>query len=121
MKIIELNEGEVPFKGCAIYPNLNIIIANIKHSDTSIEQIVQSNFFVKINRDGFDYLIRICNRAASFYPAVFTKNINNVVTDSIIMAEQTKDKYIIDDSILCGVGNGMDIVTYKYKQRYAEI
>jgi len=117
MRVIELNEGEIPFRNAAGYPNIGLKIARLKHSETNIEIIIGSDFFVKINRNGFDYLIRIVVKNSTFSESKLTDAINSVVAESNVIAEKTMMYYIIDENISGDLGNGLDIVIYKYKKK----
>jgi len=122
MRIIELNEGELPFKSAVTYPGIGLKIARLKHSETNTEIIIESDFLVRINRDGLDYLIRIVVRQSTFSEDKLTNVINSVVTESNVIAEKTMIHYIVDENISGNISNGLDIVIYKYKKSdYAKV
>lgn len=123
MKIIELNEGELPYMDCAVYPNLGLKLFKTKILFSSrFKYYIASDFFVKINRDGFNYLIRVKDIYESEYEDVFYSGINTFVAGVNFAAIQISDKYIVDENVSTDFGSGLDTIVFKYKKsKYAEV
>ena len=130
MRVIELDEGTIPHKDFAIYPDLGIKCVKIQNHFESrftgvykYVYVIKSSFHVKINRNGADYLIP-CAYQLEFPREIDLMNsINDFVKTSNKIALDIIDYYIVDQNISTSLNNGIDITIYKYKPNklYAEV
>lgn len=123
MKVIELNEGEIPKKESAIYPNLGLQfgILNGVYRQPSCTKfdynsyVARSKTLVPIIRDGVSYLVPFAKGNNWTGEQEFIDGLNDFITSINIECNTIIDKYIVDENIESGLGNGIDLIIYKYK------
>lgn len=124
MKIIKLKQNELPSADSVIYPDLGLTFGILGGIGDRIDVCTKKNdnaylcvsrTFLKIERNGVEYLLPYVNRIKCYGLIEFMNSLNNFISSVNIECQTIIEKYIVDESITTGNGDGVDIIIYKYK------